>query len=251
MKSCEEVTAFINKTLNSAAIEDSSQNGLQVEGKKEIKKIVFGVSANEALFARAARAGADMIAVHHGLLWGEPLRLKGVFKKRLDILFKHNINLAAWHLPLDMHPSLGHNARLAKMLGLEKLERFGAYHGVKIGFKGVLPRALPAAKIEALFKKELSSSSRLIDFSKKPVRSVAICSGGAEAMLRQAAEEKADLFITGRSDEFVQEESRESGVRFLALGHYNSEKPGMWALMDEVKKKLKVQVEFIDIPNPL
>jgi len=121
----DEIVTFINKYLNSETIKDSSQNGLQVEGADEVKKIVFGVSANMEFFKRAVVAGADMAVVHHGILWSDSPRITGVFRRRIDFLLKNELNLCAWHLPLDMHAEVGNNAQIAKKLELKNLEIFG------------------------------------------------------------------------------------------------------------------------------
>ena len=220
------------------------QNGLQVEGTKEIKKIVFGVSANMALFEVAVKKGAQMLIVHHGLLWGHEQKLTGVFGARIRFLIKNDLNLVAYHLPLDKHPVLGNNAGLAKLLGLKNLKPFGTYKGLKIGFKGTLTKA---KSFESIFK---ILGGEGLNFGPKQIKTVAIVSGGAHDMLEEAIQEKADLYICGSRDEYVQELAREGKINFIAMGHYNSEKLGILALKKYIEKKYKVSTEFIDIKNP-
>jgi len=220
------------------------QNGLQVEGIKEIKKIVFGVSANMALFEAAVKKSAQMLIVHHGLLWGHEQKLTGVFGARIRFLIKNNLNLVAYHLPLDKHPVFGNNAGLAKMLGLKNLKPFGTYKGLKIGFKGSLAKA---KSFESIFK---MLGGEGLNFGPKQIKTVAIVSGGAHDMLEEAISEKADLYICGSRDEYVQELAREGKINFIAMGHYNSEKLGILALKKYIDKKYKVSTEFIDIKNP-
>ncbi|MDR0291886.1 MAG: Nif3-like dinuclear metal center hexameric protein [Elusimicrobium sp.] len=246
MTARNDIVSFINKYLESETVKDSSQNGLQVEGNDEVKKIVFGVSASMEFFKRAAAAGADMVITHHGLLWSDSPRITGVFRRRIDFLLKNNISLCAWHLPLDMHGAVGNNAQIAKKLGLRKLEAFGQYRGVKIGFCGVLKKPLSLKEVE---EKTGFEANIIFDFGPSKIKKIAIVSGGGQDMFRAAADCGADLFITGSAEEFVQEYARESGVNFMALGHYNSETFGVKALMEVVRKKFKTDVEFIDVEN--
>lgn len=220
------------------------QNGLQVEGAKEIKKIVFGVSANMALFEAAVKRGAQMLIVHHGLLWGHEQKLTGVFGARVRFLIKNDLNLVAYHLPLDKHPVFGNNAGLAKMLGLKNLKPFGTYKGLKIGFKGNFAKP---KSFESIFK---ILGGEGLNFGPKQIKTVAVVSGGAHDMLEEAISEKADLYICGSRDEYVQELAREGKINFIAMGHYNSEKLGILALKKYIDKKYKVSTEFVDIKNP-
>jgi len=220
------------------------QNGLQVEGTKEIKKIIFGVSANMALFEAAVKKDAQMLIVHHGLLWGHEQKITGVFGARIRFLIKNDLNLVAYHLPLDKHPLLGNNAGLAKMLGLKNLKPFGTYKGLKIGFKGNLAKQ---KSFESIFK---ALGGEGLNFGPKLIKTVAIVSGGAHDMLEEAIQEKADLYICGSRDEYVQELAREGKINFIAMGHYNSEKLGILALKKYIEKKYKVSTEFVDIKNP-
>ena len=220
------------------------QNGLQVEGVNEVRKIVFGVSANMSLFDKAVKKGAQMIIVHHGLLWGHEQKLTGVFGARIRFLIKNDLNLVAYHLPLDKHPTLGNNVGLAKLLGLKNLKPFGTYKGLKIGFKGNFAKT---KSFDSILK---ALGGEGLNFGPKQIKTVAIVSGGAHDMLEEAIQEKADLYICGSRDEYVQELAREGKINFIAMGHYNSEKLGILALKKYIEKKYKVSTEFIDIKNP-
>lgn len=242
MEFAREIVKDLNKLLQIDLTPE--QNGLQVEGVKEIKKIVFGVSANMALFEAAVKKGAQMLIVHHGLLWGHEHKLTGVFGARIRFLIKHDLNLVAYHLPLDKHPVLGNNAGLAKLLGLKNLKPFGTYKGLKIGFKGNLNKP---KSFESIFN---VLGGEGLNFGPKKIKTVAIVSGGAHEMLEEAIIEKADLYICGSRDEYVQELAREGKINFIAMGHYNSEKLGILALKKYIDKKYKVSTEFIDIKNP-
>lgn len=241
-----EIARKIVKDLNTLLQVDLTpeQNGLQVEGAKEVSKIIFGVSANMALFEAAVKERAQMLIVHHGLLWGHEQKLTGIFGARIRFLIKNDLNLVAYHLPLDKHPTLGNNAGLSKMLGLKNLKPFGTYKGIKIGFKGTLAKAKSFDNILKLLGGEG------LNFGPKDIKTVAIVSGGAHDMLNEAITERADLYICGSRDEYVQELAREGKINFIAMGHYNSEKLGILALKNYIDKKYKVSTKFIDIKNP-
>ena len=250
MVNCEDVIRFLDTYLNIAQITDASRNGLQVSGTPRVGKIVFGVLASLELFRKAKVAGADLVVVHHGLLWGQEQPITGMFRERIAFLLKNDLNLAGYHLPLDMHPVVGHNACLMRALQAQRTQPFGTYHGEQIGFCGhITPATLQevAATLEAF----CGAKAQVLEYGPKRVEIVGIVSGGAYSMLPQAISEKLDLYVTGALDEPAQEWCREGKINCIALGHYNSEKPGVLALMDLVSKRFDVQTEFIDIPNPL
>lgn len=250
MTSCEEVIKFLDTYLSSPQIADASHNGLQVEGTPRVGKIVFGVSASLELFKQAKIRGADMVIVHHGLLWGVEQAITGIFHQRVAYLIKNDINLVAYHLPLDKHPVIGHNACLMKALLAERVQPFGEYHGIPIGFSGYVP-SLPLEKVVSTLEQFCGTKATVLNYGPANIEKVAIVSGGAYSLLPQAIEQKMDLYVTGVLDEPVQEWCREGKINCVALGHYNSEKAGILALMDLVAKHFKVETEFIDIQNPI
>jgi dinuclear metal center YbgI/SA1388 family protein len=246
----EDVLHFMDTYLDIAHIPDASHNGLQVEGAQRVGKIVFGVSASLELFRKAKDAGADMIVVHHGLLWGQEETLTGLFRERVAFLLKHNISLAGYHLPLDKHPVVGHNACLMRAIGAQRLQPFGEYHGNLIGFSGVVEQTDLPVLVKKL-ENFCQTQARVFAFGSPKVESVGIVSGGAYSMLPQAISAKLDVFVTGALDEPVQEWCREGHINCVALGHYSSERAGVLALMELVAKRFEVETEFIDIANPL
>ena len=250
MGNCEDIIQFLDTYLNSARIVDASHNGLQVSGTPQVEKIVFGVSASLELFRQAKAAGADLIVVHHGLLWGQEQALTGMFRERVAFLLKHNINVAAYHLPLDKHPVVGHNACLMRAVNALQVQPFGLYHGETIGFSGVVENR-PLTELVQAWEALCDTKAQVLAYGPKNVNSLAVVSGGAYSMLPQAVEKKVDLYVTGVLDEPVQEWCREGQINCVALGHYNSEKPGMLALQELVQKHFPVQTEFIDIANPI
>ncbi|MCX5783205.1 MAG: Nif3-like dinuclear metal center hexameric protein [Elusimicrobia bacterium] len=249
MPNCKEIILFLNNLLRAENIADDAFNGLQVEGKEEVKKIAFGVSANLELFNKSAAQKADMIIVHHGLLWGKIQPLAGAFGRRVKFLHDRNISLAAYHLPLDKHERLGNNAQLLKFIGAKNIKPFGKYEGQLIGFKGVLSPALPREKIQAILVGKPDAKPVCINFGPQKIKTIGAVSGGAGSIVFQAAEEGLDMFITGETPEPAQEICREAGMNFIGLGHYNSEKAGVMAIMRAIGKKVRVKTFFVDVPN--
>ncbi|MCX5784475.1 MAG: Nif3-like dinuclear metal center hexameric protein [Elusimicrobia bacterium] len=247
----DKIIDFIDGYLDSKNTKDLSWNGLQVEGAPEVKKIAFGVSASLECIKRAAASGADLLIVHHGLLWGKVQPFKGPFKQKLELLFKSGMSLAAWHLPLDKHPVAGNNARILKMLGAKQLKPFGVYDGVSIGFKGAFPGGKNIDAVINALTGDLGSDILGFRFGPKKIKTLGVVSGGADSMFIQAIEAGLDLYITGEVSEFVQETARENAANFISAGHYNTEKPGVQALAELLKDRFKVKTEFIDVPNPV
>ena len=250
MVKCDEVLSFWNTYLDSVSIPDTSQNGLQVQGPAHVRKIVFGVSASLALFEQAAQVGADLVCVHHGLLWGHEQPLTGMFGARVKFLMQHNIGLAAYHLPLDKHAKIGNNACLMRALKATQVEPFGTYHGVTIGYAGKLP-GTSLEKIVASLEKFTNTCANVLAFGPQKIKRVGIVSGGAYSMLPQAIDQQLDLYVTGVLDEPAYEWCREGHINCVALGHYHSEKCGIEALCKLTAQKWKVKTQFIDIENPL
>jgi dinuclear metal center YbgI/SA1388 family protein len=247
----EKIVKFLNKYLEIDLIKDRSMNGLQVEGKDNIEKIALGVSANEQLFIKAVDAKADMLIVHHGMFWGESFPIKGFARERLWTLLKSNMNLLAYHLPLDKHPVVGNNAQLIKLFDVKHSEPFANYKGTTIGYKAELKKPLKIEHIIALLKKHLGSQPISHSFGKKNISKIGVVSGGAADMMYQGIDEDLDLFITGETSEFVQELARETKMNFIAAGHYNTETLGVMALSKLLKDQFDVKTQFIDVPNSI
>ena len=250
MVKCDEVLSFWDTYLNSVSIPDASRNGLQVLGPKNVRKIVFGVSASLSLFEAAAQAGADLVCVHHGLLWGHEQPLTGLLGKRVQFLMQHNLGLAAYHLPLDKHPKIGHNACLMRSLKATHVVPFAHYHGVTIGYAGQLAN-MPLAKVVSTLENFAQTQASVLAFGPEKIKRVGIVSGGAYSMLPQAIDQQLDLYVTGVLDEPAYEWCREGHINCVALGHYHSEKCGIEALCKLTASKFNVKTQFIDIENPL
>lgn len=247
----DAIVSHLNNYLRIAAVADSSRNGLQVEGSREVSKIVLGVSASLELLKKAVKSGAEMVIVHHGIVWDKPHIFKGALKEKLRLLFENNVNLLAYHLPLDMHEKTGNNIQILKYFGAGGIKPFGKYKDRHIGYKGTLRKPAALDKLAAILRAKLDSSPLCFSFGQTAVRKIGVVSGGGQGMLPEAIEEGLDLFITGEVSEFVQEMCREGKINFISAGHYNSEKAGIMALAGLISGKFGVKTEFADIPNPV
>jgi len=247
-----ELDHYLKKLLNSDSIPDESLNGLQVEGKDEIEKIAFCVSACEECFKKAVKKGADALIVHHGLLWKrngvEPI--KDIFKKRLAILIASQISLFAFHLPLDCHPQLGNNARAALDIGLGNIKPFCEYHGTLIGFKGNFLEPALLKNIIKTLEEYYHHKAILLPFGKEEIKNVGIVSGGAAEEVIQAAEENIDLYVTGEPKESAYYIAKELKMNMACFGHYATETVGVKALKNHIESVLNIATEFIEIKNP-
>ena len=233
---------------------DYGPNGLQVEGAAQVRKIVSGVTASRALIEAAIAAQADAIFVHHGLFWrGQDGRVTGWMKQRLALLLAHNINLFAYHLPLDAHPELGNNAQLGFKLGLVASARFGeqdlGFMGARIGSEAQAGFA-SAQALATHVEQTLKRSVTLVDSAQKPIQKIAWCTGGAQSYFEAAIAAGADAFITGEISEPQAHLARECGVAFMACGHHASERYGAPAVAAHVAAQLDLAHEFIEIDNP-
>jgi len=246
-----ELTKYLVNYLKAEDFKDYCPNGLQVEGKSNIKRIVTGVSASVDLFKKAIKEKADTILVHHGLIWNfERPVYAGSYRERVRLLIENNINLYGFHLPLDAHPEVGNNAQIAKLLGLKSVEPFGDYKGQLIGFKGKTKKVKKEKffkQIESLVKKE----PLIFPYGPEQISTVGIISGGAQKEFSQAISAGLDIYITGEVSEYVLHMAKEDKVHFISAGHHATEQFGVKALGDHIKEKFKVDVQYIDIPNPV
>jgi dinuclear metal center YbgI/SA1388 family protein len=245
-----ELVQTLDALLEPARFKDYGPNGLQVEGRREVRHLVSGVTASRALIEAAIASGADTLLVHHGLFWrGQDGRVTGWMRQRLGLLLTHDINLLAYHLPLDAHPELGNNAQLARVLGLVAEARFGEQ---ELGFLGGCADGSvhAAAALGRSIEKALGRAVTIVDPAPRPVRRIAWCTGGAQGYFESAIEAGADAFITGEISEPQAHYARECGVAFLACGHHASERYGVQAVGAHVAARFGLSHRFIDIDNP-
>jgi dinuclear metal center YbgI/SA1388 family protein len=247
----QQLLQTLDVLLQPERFRDYGPNGLQVEGAAQVRKIVSGVTASRALIEAAIAAQADTIFVHHGLFWrGQDGRVTGWLKQRLALLLAHNINLIAYHLPLDAHPELGNNAQLGLKLGLRAQGRFGEQDLGFMGERENRPGLENADDLAAHVEKTLKRPVVLVAEARRAVKKIAWCTGGAQGYFEAAIAAGADAFITGEISEPQAHYARESGVAFIACGHHASERYGAPAVASHVASQLGLAHEFIDIDNP-
>ena len=227
---------------------DYAPNGLQLEGKAEVHKIVSGVTASQALIDAAIEANADVLLVHHGWFWrGEDQRIVGMKKRRIKALLLNDISLMGYHLPLDAHLELGNNAQLAKRLGFV---REGSMNADGVGDYGHLEKPLT---VEALSQKMGQSLNRLptvVKAGDNTIKTVAWCTGGAQSYIGQAIALGVDAFVSGEISEQTTHEARENGIHYFAAGHHATERYGAPALAEYLAERFGLEHQFIDIDNP-
>jgi dinuclear metal center YbgI/SA1388 family protein len=255
-----DILAELDRLLDPARFEDYGPNGLQVPGAPQVETVATGVSANLELFERATAEQAQLLIVHHGLFWGtSPGPIDPALKRRLKILFDADIGLAAYHLPLDAHPTLGNNALIAKALGAESLEPFAPHRGEPIGFIATLSGAganeggggMPAQDLFTRVRELTARDPLIFDAGPATIRRLAIVSGGGADYIADAIEAGADGLLTGEPVERVMATAREAGIHFIAAGHYATETFGVKALGEHVAERFGVRHVFIDVPNPI
>lgn len=249
-----ELSALVKRAdhyLNAAKIADYCPNGLQVEGRGHVRKIISGVTASQELIDAAVAAEADLILVHHGYFWkGENPCVVGMKQRRLKTLLQHDISLLAYHLPLDVHPLVGNNVQLAERLGIAVEGPLEPENSRNVALVGSLPEALSAAEFAARVASVLGREPLLVD-SQKPIRRVGWCTGGGQGYIDQAIAAGVDLYLTGEASEQTFHSARENGVSFIAAGHHATERYGVQALGDYLAREFNIEHVFIDCPNPI
>lgn len=244
----QELLARFDLLLQPERLQDYGPNGLQVEGRERIARLVSGVTASRALIDVAIDAGADAIFVHHGLFWrGMDGRVTGWMKQRLQRLLAHDINLYAYHLPLDAHPELGNNAQLGLRLGWRADTWFGNQNLGCVGSAAYADGAALAAHLQTVLGRAVTA---VLPSPPQPIRRVAWCTGGAQSYFEGAIAAGADAFVTGEISEPQAHLAQETGVAFFAAGHHATERYGAPAVAARVAAELGLEHRFIDIDNP-
>ena len=260
----QALTEFCDDYLSASAFKDYAPNGLQVDGGRPIRRIVTGVTACEALIDAAIAEDADAIMVHHGYFWkGEPMTITGMKGQRIRKLMQHGISLIGYHLPLDAHPKIGNNAKLAEILGLTITEALYPHESHPVGNIATCPpqsaESLTQTITQALGRIPLHISGHyqyLADeaadtaAAPKLLKRIGICTGGAQDMIEQAAAMGCDAYISGEISERTTHSARELGIDYFACGHHATERAGIQALGDIVAQQFGLSVRFIDIDNP-
>lgn len=240
--------AYLKTLLEVERFKDYGPNGLQVEGKPEIRKLVSGVTASLALIEAAVAAGADAVLVHHGLFWrGHDGRVTGWMKKRLAALLANDVSLFAYHLPLDAHPALGNNAQLGARLKFSIEGRFGEQ---ELGFIGSTPQPMTPAALSAMLQFRLGRAPVMVEGDGRQIKKVGWCTGGAQGYFEAAIAAGVDAYLTGEISEPQAHYARETGVAFYACGHHATERYGAPAVGAHIAEHFGVEHQFIDIENP-
>lgn len=249
-----ELEQILNNKLNSPAINDYAPNGLQVEGKTTICKIITGVTASLPLIEKAIEKKADAILVHHGYFWkSENPCIRGMKGRRIKQLLTNDINLFGYHLPLDIHPELGNNAQLAKHLGVTNIQGLEG-HTNSIPMFGEFETPISAEELKQRLEKALQRTvllcNEFVSTPQKTIKKVGICSGGGQGYIDLAFEKGCDAFISGEISEQTTHSAREQGIYYFACGHHATERDGVKALGEWLAQEYGLEVEFIDIDNP-
>ncbi len=247
----EELVQYLNDYLRCSDFADLGPNGMQVEGRQKIQKVVTAVSACVELFEKAIELKADAILVHHGIIWDfERPVYRGGYKRRVKLLLENDINLLAYHLPLDAHLEVGNNAVMARLLGLQNVQPFGEYKGQFVGVQGTLP-ATDAGDVFDRIKEKIKRDALIFPYGPEKISRMGLISGGAQKEVKQAIDLGLDLFISGEVSEFIMHLVKEEGIHYVAAGHYATERFGVQALGEHLRERFGLDVEFVDIPNPV
>lgn len=249
MVELKTLVTYLDDLLEVKRFHDYAPNGLQVEGKPTVGKIVSGVTASLALIEATIDEQADALLVHHGYFWkGENACVTGMKQKRLKQLLQHDISLLAYHLPLDAHPTLGNNAGLANLLGMEVQ---GVMDKQGVGNFGVLKQAMSITSFAHHVAQMLDREPLIIEAGQHPIHTIAWCSGGAQKYLTKAAQLGVDAFLSGEISENTVHEARELGVHYIAAGHHATERFGVQQVGLHLAEKFSIQQVFTDIYNPI
>ncbi|GGB83488.1 GTP cyclohydrolase 1 type 2 [Marinobacterium zhoushanense] len=246
------IVSYCDQLLQAGRFKDYCPNGLQVEGRTHVQRILTGVTACQALLDEAVAWQADLLLVHHGYFWkGEAAAVTGIKQRRLKTLLCADINLLAYHLPLDAHPEYGNNARLAKLLGIEVQGGLEPENPLSVGNIGVLPQPITLDLFSERVAGALGREPQVISGGDHPIRHIAWCTGAADRMIEQAKALGADAFLSGEISEPVVHFAREAGIHYIAAGHHATERYGIQALGAHVARHFGIQHRFADIDNPV
>ena len=244
-----ELRDYIGSLLEISRFHDYAPNGVQVEGKAQVRRIASGVTASQRLLEAATAWGADAVLVHHGYFWrNEDAAVTGIKKRRLAHLLRHDMNLLAYHLPLDAHAGLGNNAQLGKRLDFVERGRFGEQD---IACHGELAQEQRLAQLAAHIEGVLQRAPQVIGDGAAAIRRIAWCSGGAQSYFEEAVALGVDAFLTGEISEHNVHVAQETGVAFIAAGHHATERYGVRALGEHLASRFGVEHRFLDMDNPV
>ena len=247
----KESITYLDRLLQADQFKDYAPNGLQVEGAPTIQRLVAGVTASQALIDQAIAYEADALLVHHGYFWrNEAYPLVGIKKQRIKSLIEHDINLIAYHLPLDCHPVLGNNAQLGKLMGWVSDGHMQSSGTTGLGLCATLETPVTGTKMQQYLSNALGREALHIDSPTKPIKRIGWCTGGAQGMIEKAVELGLDAYVSGEISESTVHVARENRVHYFAAGHHATERYGAKALAAHLQQDLGLDCEFVDIPSP-
>ena len=248
-----ELESYLTELLKPQQIKDFTPNGLQIQGSENITKVITGVTASKALIDRAIEEQADAILVHHGYFWkNESYVIRGMKHDRIKALLLNDINLFAYHLPLDIHPTLGNNAQLARLFDIKEIEPLEVGNALSVAMQGHFEQPCSAEELSQLINRLLERDCLHIPApSNKPIKTIAWCSGGGQGYIELAAEQGIDAFLTGEVSEQTTHIAHEMDIHFFAAGHHATERYGIKALGEHLAEKHGLEVIFVDIDNPV
>jgi len=251
-----DLSNWLDATLQPQRFRDYCPNGLQLEGRPDIRHIVTGVTASRALLEEAIRRNADTVFVHHGWFWkNEDPRIIGAKRERIALALQHKLNIFAYHLPLDAHPELGNNAQLARVLGFApELDAEGNPRTCgpdDLIWLGRCPPDMTLEKLGAHVDQALQRKPLLIGIPQQPIERIAWCTGGAQGYMQAAIDAGAQAYLTGEASEPNYHLAHETGVGFIGAGHHATERYGAQAVGQAIERRFGVKVEFIDLDNPV
>jgi dinuclear metal center YbgI/SA1388 family protein len=247
-----ECLSYIETLLEPAKFQDYCPNGLQVAGNEQVQSIVTGVTASQALIEAALDTNADTIIVHHGYFWrGEDQRIIGIKQRRLKQLLLNDINLIAYHLPLDAHSTFGNNAQLARQLSIEVDGRISGTGSPDLAMCGCFATARTVPEFADQLRESLGREAMVIQGHNRPMMTIGWCTGAAQGYIEQAAELGLDAYLSGEVSEQTAHLARELGINYFAAGHHATERYGVAALGEHLAVKFGITHQFVDIDNPV
>lgn len=252
MAKLQDIIQWCDQTLKSPEFKDYAPNGLQIEGKTEVRKILAAVTASQDAIDAAIRENADLLLVHHGYFWkGEAYPITGMRGKRIKSLIQHDISLLAYHLPLDSHPSLGNNVAIADLLKLERIEALDPSERHPIGNIGYLNQPMPVEEFKKFVSEKLKFDAIHLPADKNMIEKVGFCTGGAQDFIVKAAEQGCDAYISGEVSERTFYEAKELGVHYFACGHHATERYGVQRLGQAISEQFDIEYVYYELNNPI
>jgi dinuclear metal center YbgI/SA1388 family protein len=245
----QTLVGYLDDYLKIGEIPDKSLNGLQVEGKGRVSRVAFAVDACLQTIRAAARRGADILIVHHGLFWSRNELVTGVMRDRIAALIENKMSLYAVHLPLDCHEEVGNNVQLVRLLGFKLGERFANYHGVKIGYLADIDRGVSRGDLASLIEKKLGTHTDTLAFGPSKIKRVGIVSGGAADFAAEAKDLGCQAFVTGETSHTAYHLAKEARINVIYAGHYSTETVGVKALAEHLRRRFSLDCRFVAAPT--